>query len=214
MGAEAGMFDLWLERVDRLYHGLETALNGFAALLLFVLMWVACTEVFLRYVFNSPMHGYVDLVEIMIPTMGFFGLSYCQRLAGHIRMELLLKRLRGRALWVPELIGTFATLLICGAMIKGTWDHFLRAYQIGDTSMDAGFQVWPPKLIICLGFCVLFLRLWIQLAGYLRLVVHPDARPIGVPTDETTQDPARSEAEVAHRAAQETEETERDQWNR
>ncbi len=175
-------------------------MNGFAALFLFVLMWVACAEVFMRYVFNSPIHGYVDLVEILIPTMGFFGLAYCQRLAGHIRMELLLKRLHGRALWISELIGTCATLMICGAMIKGTWDHFLRAYQIGDTSMNAELPVWPPKLIICLGFCVLFIRLWIELAGFLRLILHPDAAPIGVPVSPTSEELAQKEAEMAQQA--------------
>lgn len=198
--APAGSFDQALWRVDFLYHRLEKALNGFAATFLFMLMWLACAEVFMRYVFNSPIHGQVDFVEILIPTMGFFGLSYCQRLAGHIRMELLLKRLKGRVLWILEFLGTCTTLLICAAMIKGTWDHFLRAYQIGDTSMDAELQVWPAKLIICLGFCVLFFRLWIEFGGYLRLVLNPEATPIGVPTTPTAEDVAQREAELAQDA--------------
>ena len=189
-----------LGRIDRLYHQLEKALNAFAALFLFVLMCLACTEVFMRYVFNSPIHGQADLVEILIPTMGFFGLAYCQRLAGHVRMELLLTRLRGRALWVFEFVVTCTTLLICAAMIHGTWDHFLRAYELGDTSMDAEFLVWPPKLIICVGFGVLFVRLWIQFAGFLRLIVDPDAVPVGVPVNPTTLEIAEQEAEMARDA--------------
>lgn len=192
--------DPWLVRVDRLYLALERALNAFAALFIFVLMWVACAEVFMRYVFNAPIHGQADLIEILIPTMGFFGLAYCQRLSGHVRMELLLKRLRGRALWIFEFVVTCTTLLICTAMIQGTWDHFLRAYQIGDTSMDAGFQVWPPKLIICLGFVVLLVRLWIQFVGYLRLIVHPDATPVGIPARQTTKELAEEEAKMARDA--------------
>lgn len=196
----ANVPDSGLGRIDRLYHQLEKALNAFAALFLFILMCLACAEVFMRYVFNSPIHGQADLVEILIPTMGFFGLAYCQRLAGHVRMELLLARMKGRALWFFELVVTCTTLLICAVMIQGTYDHFLRAYELGDTSMDAEFLVWPPKLIICVGFCVLFVRLWIQFAGYIRLLAHPEAVPVGVPVNPTTMEIAEHEAEMAREA--------------
>src|SRR5690606_41915236 len=55
--------------------------------------------------------------------------------------------------------GNISTILLCAAMIYGTWGYFLRAYQLGDTSMDAELPIWPPKLIIFLGFCILFVRL-------------------------------------------------------
>jgi len=187
-------------RLDRGYHMIERALNYVAAAFLFSLMLLACAEVFMRYVFNSPIHGQADLVEIMIPTMGFFGLAYCQRLAGHVRMELLIHKLKGRALWIFEFMGNFATLLIVCVMIWGTWRNFLNAYEIGDSSMDAQIPVWPPKLIITLGFCLLFGRCVIAFLGYIRLIRHPDAEPIGVPISPKTEDVAAQEAAAARDA--------------
>ena len=108
-------------KLDRGYHAIEKALNYVAAAFLFSLMLLGCAEVLMRKLFNSPIHGQADLVEIMIPTMGFFGLAYCQRLAGHVRMELLIHRLKGRALWIFEFCGNFATLAIVAVMIFGTW---------------------------------------------------------------------------------------------
>jgi C4-dicarboxylate transporter, DctQ subunit len=187
-------------RLDRGYFMIEKSMNYIAAAFLFSLMLLACAEVFMRKVFNSPIHGQADLVEIMIPTMGFFGLAYCQRLAGHVRMELLIHKLKGRALWLAEFTSNFATIIIVVIMIYGTWTNFLNAYEIGDTSMDAQIPVWPPKLIITLGFCLLLGRCLIAFCGYIRLIRHPDAEPIGVPISPTVSDIAKSEAEVARDA--------------
>jgi len=197
--------DTSFAKLDRGYHAIERALNYVAAAFLFSLMLLACAEVFMRYVFNSPIHGQADLVEIMIPTMGFFGLAYCQRLAGHVRMELLIHRLKGRALWIFEFMGNFATILIVLVMIWGTWQNFLNAYEIGDSSMDAQIPVWPPKLIITLGFCLLLGRCVIAFFGYIRLIKHPDAEPIGVPISPTVEDVAESEAAVARDAIKDEE---------
>lgn len=187
-------------RLDRGYHMIEKALNYVAAAFLFSLMLLACAEVFMRKVFNSPIHGQADLVEIMIPTMGFFGLAYCQRLAGHVRMELLIHRLKGRALWIFEFMGNLATLAIVAVMIWGTYQNFLNAWELGDSSMDAQIPVWPPKLIIVLGFCLLFIRCVIAFFGYIRLIKYPEAEPIGVPISPTVTDIAESEAAIARDA--------------
>ena len=187
-------------KLDRGYHMIEKTLNYVAAAFLFSLMLLGCAEVLMRKLFNSPIHGQADLVEIMIPTMGFFGLAYCQRLAGHVRMELLIHRLKGRALWIFEFCGNLATLAIVAVMIFGTWQNFLNAWVLGDSSMDAQIPVWPPKLIIVLGFCLLFIRCAISFFGYIRLIRHPDAEPIGVPISPTVADIAKSEAEVARDA--------------
>ncbi len=187
-------------RLDRGYHMIERALNYVAAAFLFSLMLLAVAEVFMRKVFNSPIHGQADLVEIMIPTMGFFGLAYCQRLAGHVRMELLIHRLKGRSLWLFEFTGNLATLLIVVLMIWGTWQNFENAWLLGDSSMDAQIPVWPPKLIIFVGFCLLFVRCVIAFIGYIRLIMEPDAEPIGVPISPTAADVAESEAASARDA--------------
>ncbi|MEM7255308.1 MAG: TRAP transporter small permease [Pseudomonadota bacterium] len=184
-------------RIDRGYHAIETGLNYVAAAFLFSLMALACAEVFMRKVFNSPIHGQADLVEIMIPTMGFFGLAYCQRLSGHVRMELLIHRLKGRALWIFEFLGNLATILIVLAMIWGTWRNFLNAYEIGDSTMDAQIAVWPPKLIITLGFCLLLIRCSLAFVGYIRLIRYPDAEPIGVPVNPSVEDVVEQEANAA-----------------
>ena len=189
-----------LLKIDQAYHRLEKTLNYVAATFLFSLMLLACSEVVMRKLFNSPIPGQADLVEISIPTMGFFGLAYCQRMAGHVRMEIVVQQLKGRAHWLFEFISNFATIIICALMIYGTYSHFLRAYELGDSTMDVELPVWPPKLIIVFGFCILFGRLLISFCGYWRLLMNPDAEVYAVPVTLAVEEIAEAEAEVARDA--------------
>ena len=192
--------DSVLYKIDQAYHGLERALNYLAAIFLFSLMLLACSEVVARKIFNSPIHGQADLVEIAIPTMGFFGLAYCQRMAGHVRMEIVVQSLKGRAHWLFEFVSNFATMIICALMIYGSYNHFLRAYELGDSTMDVELQVWPPKLIIVFGFCILFGRLIISFFGFLRMLQNPNQEAYAVPRSLMTEEIAAAEAEAARDA--------------
>jgi len=192
--------DSTLHKIDQAYHGVEKALNYVAATFLFSLMLLACAEVVARKLFNSPIHGQADLVEISIPTMGFFGLAYCQRMAGHVRMEIVINTLKGRAYWLFEFISNLATILICALMIYGTYHHFLRAYEFGDSTMDVELPIWPPKLIITLGFCMLFGRLIISFFGYIQMLKNPDGPVYAVPQRVDIGEIVEQEAEAARDA--------------
>jgi len=192
--------DSMLLKIDLAYHRLEKALNYVAATFLFSLMLLACAEVVARKLFNSPIHGQADLVEIAIPTMGFFGLAYCQRVAGHVRMEIVVNMLKGRAFWLFEFISNLATIIICGLMIYGSYYHFLRAYEIGDSTMDVELPIWPAKLIITIGFCMLMGRLIISFFGYIQMLQNPNGPIYAVPRSPDIEEIAEAEAMAARDA--------------
>jgi C4-dicarboxylate transporter DctQ subunit len=75
------------------------------------------------------------------------------------------------------------------------WDHFMRAYDSGDSTIDMELPVWPSKLLVPVSFSLLFLRLILQLIGYLRLLRRPDAEPVAVPRMLTVEELARREIE-------------------
>jgi len=172
---------------------LEDMANMLAALAIFLLMVLGVLQIGLRTIFNSPVTGYIDLVELSMASMAFLGAAYCQRLGAHIRMELLVGRLRGRALWAVEVFGTIVALIIIGVLIWYGTGHFLRAYTLGDTTIDAEFPVWPSKLLVPVAFSIWFLRLSLQLWGSLRMLVDPTRTPLGVVTLKDVADQAQDE---------------------
>jgi len=113
-------------------------------------------------------------------SMAFLGAAYCQRLGAHIRMEILVGSLKGRWLWGVEVLGTLVAMFIIGVLIWYGWGHFLRSYQLGDTTIDAEFPVWPSKLLVPIAFALWFVRLAIQLVGGLRMFANPENEPIGI----------------------------------
>ncbi|MBK5103760.1 MAG: TRAP transporter small permease [Burkholderiales bacterium] len=184
-----------LSRVHLLLGRVETWFNLVAALFIFGLMLLGMAQVLGRTLFNVPMYGYIDFVEISIATFAFLGIAYCQRVGGHVRMELFLKMAKGRPQFAMEIAGILIGLFVIGVLTWYGFEHFLRAYRFGDSTIDAELPVWPSKLVVPVSFALLWLRLLVQLAGYTRLWRDPQAEPVAVPRVMTAEDIAAREIE-------------------
>ena len=191
-----------LSAFDRRLGSVETGFNLFASFCIFALMLLGVWQVLGRTLFNAPVRGYIDFVELAMTTFAFLGIAYCQRLGGHVRMEMLLKPMRGRLLWSTEIFGTVVALVVIAVLIWYGWGHFLRAYELGDSTIDTQLPVWPSKLAVPVAFSLLWLRLWVQLAGYLRLAIDPRRRPVAVTTVLTVEEQAAHEIEESIGAAE------------
>ena len=182
---------------DRWYAWVENALNLFAAGSIFFLMFVGVFQVVARTVFWTAIYGYIDWIEQASAVFAFLGVAYCQRLGGHIRMDLFLRWLPKRVLWAIEAFAIVLTLVIVTLLIDSSFDNFLRAYRLGDSTMDIKLPVWPSKLMVPIALSTLWLRLVLQLVGYGRLVLRPEADPRGVPVLASVEEQARTEIEEA-----------------
>lgn len=182
-----------LRFADRAYHRAEAVLDMIAALAILALMLVGVLQVVGRTVFDIPIQGYIDYIEQATAVFAFLGIAYCQATAGHIRMELVVGVLKGRLLWAVETFGVLVALAIVGVLIESSFQNFLRAYQLGDSTIDIRLPVWPSKLIVPFALTTLWLRLLLQLWGCLRLLRHPGAQPIAVPVAKHADEIAQEE---------------------
>ena len=185
-----------LGAVDRAMHAVEkfTALiSGFG---IFGLMLIGVVQIFGRKLFNAPIFGYIDIVEIAMSALVFLGLAYTERLGGHIRMELFVSFLKGRWLWAFELMGVLVGLVIVAVLTYYSYTHAMRAYDSGDTTIDAQYLLWPSKMIVSVSLGLLFVRLLVSLWGYVRLLADPTAEPVGVPELIDVEEQALRDAET------------------
>lgn len=186
-----------LGAIDRAVHYIErgTALiSGFG---IFAMMMLGVVQIFSRKLFNIPILGYIDLVEIMMTFLVFLGLAYTERLGNHIRMEIFVSYLKGRTLWLFELTGVILGLFVIAVLIKYSWDHAIRAYTSGDSTIDIQLLWWPSKMVVPAALALLFVRLLVSLWGYLRLVIDPTATPIAVPEVIDVEEQARRDVAAA-----------------
>ena len=197
-GALAGLspFAHRLKAADEGFFRFESALNLTAALVILGVMFIGVFQVFGRKLINLPVPGYVDVIEFVMTVFAFLSIAYTQRLGGHVRMEIILKRFQGRALWLVEAFGTILAIGIVAILAWFGYEHFLRAWNIGDSTIDIQIPLWPSKLLVPVAFAILLVRLVIQLAGFVRLAGRPNAEPIGIPLIETVDEQAQHEIET------------------
>ncbi|MBW4960412.1 TRAP transporter small permease subunit [Sulfitobacter sp. CW3] len=190
-----------LSRLDKGLLRLETAFALASGIAVFMLMVLAVWSVGGRKFFATPLAGYVDWIEFVMPLIAIMGISYTQRNGGHVRMDILIGQLKGRALWAAEMFSVLLIFILMLALIWGSWAHFQRSFDFAapfwsrDSSIDIGLPIWPAKLIVPLAFGVLALRLLLQIWGYGRAFILGLEHPVAVPLVQSAAEQAMAEAE-------------------
>jgi TRAP-type C4-dicarboxylate transport system permease small subunit len=160
-------------------------------------MFMAVYQIAARRLLDAPIFGYIDFIEQMMVIFAFLGIAYCQRMGGHVRMELFISQFRGRSYWLLECFGVLVAWIVIGVLIKSSFEHFLRAWELGDSTINVELPIWPAKLLIPLAFTILWLRLAIQIAGYFRMFMEPDRRPVAITTIKRVEEVADREIREA-----------------
>jgi len=176
-----------LSLLDRKLLKLERFCGLLAGLGVFSLMLLAVRSVSGRLIFNAPLSGYVDYILQLMPLIAILAVSFAQRDGTHIRMDLLIEHLRGRALWFFEWFNIALILILVVFLLWGSWAHFERSFDFAapmwsrDSTIDIGLPIWPAKLIVPLALGVLTLRLLIQFYGFGRAFILGLDHPVAVP---------------------------------
>lgn len=191
-----------LSRLDRALLPIERFTALLSGLAIFSLMFLAVYSVTGRKFFASPMMGYVDYIEAMMPIIAIMGISYVQRDGTHIRMDMLVSSLSGRLLWFFELVSVILILVLITALTWGAWEHFGRSFDCArpycsrDSSIDVGIPTWPSKIVVPIAFAVLVARLLLQVVGYGRALILGLERPVAVPLNLSIEEQAMAEADM------------------
>lgn len=204
-----------LSRLDRALLPVERFMALISGIAAFSLMFLAAYSVagrqldktFLAPLFDAvglmdgPLMGYVDYIEALMPLIAIMGVSYVQREGGHIRMDIIIGRFKGRLLWAFELFGVLLMLLLMTALVWGSWSHFDRSFDCArplcsrDSSIDIGLPIWPSKLVVPIAFAVVSTRLLLQAVAYGRAMVLGLASPAAVPLPQSAAQQAQAEAD-------------------
>jgi len=87
-----------------------------------------------------------------------FGAAMTLRAGGHIRVTLVLGRLKPAARRLLEAAASFVAMLFVGflavAMVRFAWS----AYDRGQTSISSGTLLWIPEAVIAFGMVLLALQ--------------------------------------------------------
>jgi len=175
-----------------LAHGILRQVEWLFAILaggvVLVIMALGVAEVIGRSAFRAPIHGSLDMVEQLMVVVAAFGIAYCQDHWGNERMTLVVSRTTGRSRWLLEALSLLVAGFVVAALVKGSWDNFLRTWEIGGNTPNIYLPLWPGTLAVFIALCLLLVRLVLQLIEAFRLISDPDAPAITAPDIEPTQE--------------------------
>ena len=150
----------------------EDWLNLGSVFIIMFLMFFATAEIIGRYVFNAPIPGHVEIVELIMAGIVFLGIAYTERVGGHVRMELFVTRvLKGRAYHIAEVITSGLSFFVYVFIFVQTLKFAIFAYQINDVTPYINWLTWPSKLAIPIGSFFLCMRFIIEFIQHLSQAI-------------------------------------------
>ena len=149
-----------LLRVSALIDALNGRIGRFVSWLILVAVLVSTVNAVVRKVFDMSSNAWLELQWQLFGAVFMLGAAWTFLANEHIRIDILNARLPKRVRDWIDLLGHFLFFMpIVILMIYDGVPFFLRSYNINEQSLNAGgLAQWPAKLLIPLGFMLLFLQ--------------------------------------------------------
>jgi TRAP-type C4-dicarboxylate transport system permease small subunit len=134
-----------------------------AIIILVAMMCFTVLDIFLRAVFNSPIPGDVEIIEISMVCVGFFGLAWCAIRGMHIKVDLIVSFLPKRVQEVIDSINYIFGFVLCfvfawRGVLEGLANRELKAV----TSI-LKVPIFPFFWIVSIGYAGLCLAILVLL---------------------------------------------------
>ena len=153
-------------------------LCGSILVILFIAFFVGA-EVFMRYVFNAPIQGHLELSELMLPIIVFLALSYTQATHGNIGMDLVLDALPPRVRHYATMAALLISIFICSVLAYFSAKNALQLWRYDDVTMTPPYvRTWPSAAAIPLGYILVSMRIFMQLLHMIDHERFPPHEPV------------------------------------
>jgi TRAP-type C4-dicarboxylate transport system permease small subunit len=153
-------------KIERLNQSLEAwiypisrVMSWVSSVVLFSMMLLTITDVFLRKVFSRSILGTVEVTEFMLVIVIFFALAHTEVLDNHVKVDLVISRFSGRIQALVDMITQFACFLLSGLITWSTIVYSEKMRASGEVSQDLWIPIFPFLYIVAVGCAVLALTL-------------------------------------------------------
>ncbi len=133
--------------------------EGFIAFLLTAMTVVTFSQVVARYIFNSGAVWALELTTYLFAWLVMFGAAFCVKKGVHIGIDAFVNLFSARTRQYLTLLAISFCLLYCAILFKGSWDYIAKLKMIGIEAEDMPIEEWKIKIILPIGFALIFFRL-------------------------------------------------------
>lgn len=136
-----------------------------SSLLMVVMVVLMCFEVVSRYVFNAPTIWGLELTTFIFGVHFVMGFGYTEYFDGHVRVDIFSGKFSQKTQDILYIVLTSCiTLPLVVLLSIWAWDNAITSTKIlEDLSSAWAPPIWPVKLLMALGFSILFLQVFSNL---------------------------------------------------
>lgn len=152
-----------LMRLSRAIDAANSAIGRVAAWAMVVAIVVSAVNAILRKTLGISSNAWLELQWYLFGAVFMLCAPWTLVANEHIRIDIVSSRLSQRTRNAIEMLGHFVFLLpFALVMVILSIPFFRVSFDSGEVSSSAGgLIIWPAKLLILLGFCLLLLQ-WVS----------------------------------------------------
>jgi len=130
---------------------LSRILVAIAAAGLLAMMFLTAFDVVMRYVFNQPVRGAMEVVEYLMAIVVSFSIAWCAHEKAHVSVDLFMTRFSVKIQATVHIFTSFAAMLFVLFMTWHNIRHVTDVYASKVTSAVLGIPIYPFMAMLSLG---------------------------------------------------------------
>ena len=205
----------FLLSLSRLIDAISLGLGKLVMWLILGATAISAVNAVLRKGFSIGSNAALEIQWYLFAGVFMLGVGYVMLKNDHVRIDFISGKFSRRTNAIIDVIGIVVfTIPLAIIMIDLAWPYFMRAYDSGEMSQNAGGLIrWPVILLIPLGFALLLMQAVSELIKRIGFLTGHREQPFSVEHDKTNEEilaeemAAEEEAEAARALAARTQAT-------
>ncbi|MBI1292454.1 TRAP transporter small permease subunit [bacterium] len=142
--------------------------TALGALSIAVMMLATCWDILARKLAGAPLHGVVELVEIMVLACTMLGLPESFLRDEQIRVDILDSVLPKRVLAGVKIVTLLLTMVFLSILTVNVYSPMMDAMRFGDLKPDLGVPLYPLYGLIIFSFAASMLSCAASIVSQVR----------------------------------------------
>jgi C4-dicarboxylate transporter, DctQ subunit len=158
-----------------------------AAIIIFLLGFLVCADIFGRAIFNSPVKGTPEIVSMSIVVICFLLAGYAVQSNSMISTDVFSGMFGVRGIAFAQLLSAIFGVLFFGIIVWGSYEPLLHAVNTGEYEGEGALRVpvWPTRLIVIIGSALVVISYVLYGVNAIRTMktgrmveAEPPAKPV------------------------------------
>jgi TRAP-type mannitol/chloroaromatic compound transport system permease small subunit len=188
-----------LLKLSRLIDWVNEWIGKLAMWLVLAAVLISAGNAIMRKAFSISSNAYLEVQWYLFAAVFMLAAGYVFLHNGHVRIDFISGRLSKRTNAIIDALGIVIFLIpLCLILIDLSWPYFMRAYDSGEMSENAGGLIrWPVLLLIPLGFAVLMMQALSELIKRVAFLTGARSEPFTYGHEKSAEEEFAEEFEAA-----------------